>query len=168
MQNNSEQTNSGGREGFSTYSMLLRSELLGVEDGVAQYSFNPQSQNQSRGKSAASSSPVNDEKASGRGTKSSACISETNLIGCSCAYLGAAAGTSTSSLSPMTRNLFRFKAERKTTSSLNSSFSLSPLGSASHGEYSPIIPMLASSVRQVCCLVRAKLNEKFPKCRSKC
>ena len=37
-------------------------------------------------------------------------------------------------MSPMTRNLFRFKAERKTTSSLNSSFSLSPLGSASHGE----------------------------------
>ena len=69
MQNTTEQPGSGGREGFSTYSMLLRSELLGVEDGVTQYSFNPQSQKQTRGKSASVSSPVNEEKSGGRGKR---------------------------------------------------------------------------------------------------
>lgn len=45
---------------------------------------------------------------------------------------GVSGGGVTTAMSPMTRNLFRFKTERKTTA-LSSSFSLSPLGAASHG-----------------------------------
>lgn len=67
IQGNAEQSNSGSREGFSTYSMLLRSELLGVEEGVNQYSLNPQSQKKRRSGSGTSQSPINDDKSSGRG-----------------------------------------------------------------------------------------------------
>lgn len=113
--NNNNSNNNGndstGKEGFSTYSMLLRSELLGVDDLVNHNSYSQQQQQQNGN---------GNEGEVDKRTKSSS---------------GRSRATPSSSSSPSpARNLFRFKAPRHTALDLKrSNFSMSPIGTASHG-----------------------------------
>mmetsp|Transcript_16289 Transcript_16289/g.19421 ORF Transcript_16289/g.19421 Transcript_16289/m.19421 type:complete len:575 (-) Transcript_16289:1211-2935(-) len=127
---NSSNNDGTNKEGFSTYSMLLRSELLGVDYDHNLAQSQQYMQQQSRQNSESRGEGDSREKnKNGTPTK----IGSTSSVG--------------SGGSPA-RNLFRFKAPRQTALDLkNSSFSLSPIGTASHG--------LLSSPR--------KIKRKIPK-----
>lgn len=101
--NNSNDLNN--KEGFSTYSMLLRSELLGCDASPTR------SHHSSPGSSVGSRSPGMSE---GKDDKD-----------------GASVGSSKYATSSPSRNLFRFKAPRQTALDLKRNFSLSPIGAAS-------------------------------------
>jgi len=105
---NNGSNNQESKEGFSTYSMLLRSELLGMDASPQRQTASPRTSLGSAGSPGTAAemkdSPDRYGSPGGRG-----------------------------SLASPNRNLFRFKAPRQTALDLKKSFSMSPIGPTSQG-----------------------------------